>query len=238
MDERRTIITTPSDEPAVVSRRRLLSVVGGVVGVSLLGAARPPALASDLGATALSEPGTALAPAVRVPPPTTTTPTAPPTTLVEVPDGSVRFPIVVGENDYCWVANNFGDCRGNGCSRLHEGVDIMADQGLAVIAPVSGRLQKRYEDWGLLYGAGHGWTLVDDKADVHYRFFHLDRHEDGLEVDDEVEEGQIIGYVGNTGTSGADSDTNYHLHFEYRPGNSAVDSYPILHRSEHVTWEN
>ena len=40
-----------------------------------------------------------------------------------------------------------------------------------------------------------------------------------------MEAGAVIGYVGSSGTS---SDTNFHLHFEVRPGNVAVDPLPLL----------
>ena len=37
--------------------------------------------------------------------------------------------------------------------------------------------------------------------------------------------GDTIGYVGNSGTFGVD---NFHLHFEVRPDNVAVDPLPLL----------
>ncbi len=177
--------------------------------------------------------GEALEPAVRVPPPSTTTTT---TTTPAPSDGQIMFPIVVGPDDYCWVSNSFGDCRGLGCSRSHEGVDIMADRGLPVRAPVAGRLTKLYVDSGSSSGAGNGWTLLSDDGEITYKFFHLERHEDGLELDDEVEAGQIIGYVGNTGTSGVSSGTNHHLHFEYRPNNVAADSFDLLVRDPNASF--
>ena len=208
----------------------------------------------------LNEAGRALEPATRIPPTTTTT-TVPedgsgddpgndpdpvdrsryddydPAEIEPLAAGRVRFPILVAENDTCFVGDNFGACR-SGCSRSHEGVDIMADRGLAVIAVVDGTLTKKYEDSGSCGGAGHGWTLNDEANDVVYKFFHLDSHADGLEEGDSVVEGQIIGYIGETGTSGVCSDqySNYHLHFEYRPGNTAQDSFDLLQQPEHVRF--
>jgi len=156
-------------------------------------------------------------------------------TEFEVEEGEILFPIVVGEGDSVYVSDNFGACR-SGCSRSHEGTDMMADRHLPIRATANGVLTKRYEDSGKTYGAGHGWTLVDEENDVTWKFFHMDHHATGLEVGDTVEIGQIIGAVGNTGTSGANSDSNYHLHFEYRPGNTAANSYSKLQRDPNVSF--
>lgn len=226
--------TPPARPDGQMSRRRLLGGAGAALGVGafalLLDSARAETRMAEFNVA-----GEALEPAVRVPPPTTTT-TSTTTTTVPTPDGQIMFPIVVGPDDFCWVSDSFGDCRGASCSRLHEGVDIMADLGLPVRAPVAGRLTKRYDDYGASSGAGNGWTLLNADESITYKFFHLDRHEDGLEVDDEVEAGQIIGYVGNTGTSGVSSGTNHHLHFEYRPDNDPIDSFDLLERAEHVDF--
>jgi murein DD-endopeptidase MepM/ murein hydrolase activator NlpD len=228
---------------ASISRRRVLGALGAACGLGVFALVRD-SVAAQTRASEFNNPGEALEPAVRIPPPTTTIPTVDTTdttdttsTVPEIPDGQIMFPIVVGVDDFCFVSDSFGECRGSGCSRSHEGVDIMADLGLPVRAPVAGRLTKRYVDSGAQTGAGNGWTLQDDDGDVIYRFFHLDRHEDGLDVDDDVEAGQIIGYVGNTGTSGITSGTNHHLHFEYRPNNVATDSFDLLVREPTVSFE-
>ncbi len=114
----------------------------------------------------------------------------------------------------------------------------MADQGLEVIAVADGTLTKIYVDTGSCGGAGNGWTLTDEANDVIYKFFHLDSHAEGLEVGDTVTVGQVIGYIGETGTSGVCSDeyNNYHLHFEYRPGDTARDSFGLLERPDYVRF--
>lgn len=231
----------PEQATAQVSRRRLLTGFGAACGIGAFAVALDSARAQPRVAE-FNIAADALEPAVRVPPPTTTLPpettsTTTPTSTTEPPDGQILFPIVVGADDFCWVSDSFGDCRGFGCSRSHEGVDIMADLGLTVIAPVAGRLTKQYVDSGASSGAGNGWTLVGEDDEVTYKFFHLDRHEEGLEVDDEVVAGQVIGYVGNTGTSGVSSGTNHHLHFEFRPNNVPADSFGLLERVSDVDFE-
>jgi murein DD-endopeptidase MepM/ murein hydrolase activator NlpD len=211
-----------------VSRRRF--VLGGLAGLGLGVAA-----ASRLGPSTVSAagdelnlPGAALQTAQRV----TTTTTVP---VPVLKDDEVLFPIVVGRDDSCYVFDNFGACR-SGCSRSHEGTDIMADHLLPIRAVANGILTKKYEDSGQLSGAGHGWTLFDEEKNVTWKFFHMDHHAEGLEVGDRVELGQIIGAVGNTGTSGAKTDTNYHLHFEYRPGDVPKNVYALLQRDPNVTF--
>lgn len=222
----------PSDAPRI-SRRALIAGLGfGAASIAVV------KTSGSVGAVAgqVEGAGQALAQAQRVTTTTTTTTVAPTTTGTPPQAGEIPFPIVVGADDDCFVGDNFGACRA-GCSRSHEGVDIMADQGLEVIAVADGVLTKRYEDSGACGGAGNGWTLTDEANDVVYKFFHLDSHAEGLEVGDEVTVGQVIGYIGETGTSGVcNSFDNFHLHFEYRPGDVARDSFDLLERPEHVRF--
>ncbi len=203
--------------------------LGAVAGVAvtgkLVGAALPGSFDGAAGALQNSE----LQPADRIPAPTTTT-TVPP-----VPDGQIMFPIDAREGE-CWISDNFGDCRGTNCSRSHEGLDISGNRGADIFAVISGELVKKYTDSGKTYGAGHGWTLYDAATDVTFKYFHMGSHAAGLEVGDMVQQGQVIGTVGNTGTSGANSDSNYHLHFEYRPGYVPTDPRPLLVRHPNCTF--
>ncbi|MEL6891172.1 MAG: M23 family metallopeptidase [Actinomycetota bacterium] len=229
---------TASDAPGRrrVSRRGLFGAVAAGVGAYGLGRVTVGANPSVLGA--LVEPGSALESADRQPhpEPTPTTTTPAPTTTIPLAEGEILFPIVVGPDDDCLVLDNFGACR-SGCSRSHEAVDIMADQGLPLQAVVSGVLTKKYVDSGKTFGAGNGWTLYDDENDVVYKYFHMETHADDLEVGDRVEQGQIIGTVGETGTSGAGNDSdNFHCHFEYRPGNVPRDAFHLLQRAPYVRF--
>jgi len=230
--------TTPldTDNPRRprVSRRRM--IVGGGVGVSALALGRMGSGSVGAVAGELNEPGSALETATRVTTTTTTTTTTSvPPTPGDLGVDEILFPIIVGPDDSCFVSDNFGACR-SGCSRRHEGTDIMADHLLPIRAVATGVLTKKYVDTGKTYGAGNGWTLFDADTNITWKFFHMDHHADGLEVGDTVEFGQVIGAVGNTGTSGAFSDTNYHLHFEYRPENIPRNSYQLLQRDPNVTF--
>lgn len=221
--------TASAESRAVVSRRRLL--LGGGAGLSIAALTRLGSGSAGAVASEFNSPGQALTPAVRV----TTTTTVPPTTTTPLGAEEILFPIIVGEDDTCTLNDNFGACR-SGCSRRHEGTDIMADHLLPIRAVANGRLTNRYVDSGKNYGAGNGWTLLDEENNITYKFFHMDHHAEGLEEGDEVEIGQVIGAVGNTGTSGISSNTNFHLHFEFRPSNIPQNSYFLLQRDPNANF--
>ena len=191
------------------SRRRFLgTMIGAACACHLAVRSSPRAVAVAQGSIArLDAPGTALETAERLslrPPP--------------VPDGMLMFPVAADSD--CYVLDNFGDARGS--TRLHEGVDIMGSEGRAVFAVASGVLTNRYTNTGT---AGWGWTLYDESTDTTYKYFHLAEDPVGFSEGDPVTVGQTIGYVGNSGTFGVD---NFHLHFEVRPGNVAIDPLPLL----------
>lgn len=217
---------TPLGPHHRATRRQLLGGACGLAVASLI--ARSVRAQAGPILSAINGPATALQPAERIMP--VDMPPDPPA------DGEILFPIDVGPDDYCYVIDAFGDCRGTSCSRSHEGLDILADHGLPIRAPAAGELTNQYVDSGKTWGAGHGWTLKDDSGVV-WKFFHMDRHADGLRVGDRVMFGQTIGFVGNTGTSGVPTDTNHHLHFEYRPGNVPADPFPLLQRDPDVVFE-
>ncbi len=214
-----------------LSRRRLIKssfgAVAGIAAISKVASASFPGVNGAAGPLQNSE----LETAERITPPSTTTTT----TVPPVPEGQIMFPIDARPGE-CWISDNFGDCRGTNCSRSHEGLDISGNRGADLFAVVTGRLTKIYEDRGLTYGAGNGWTLYDETTDITYKYFHMGSHAEGLSVGDVVTQGTVLGTVGNTGTSGAHSDSNYHLHFEYRPGNVAQDPRPLLVRHPNCTF--
>jgi murein DD-endopeptidase MepM/ murein hydrolase activator NlpD len=199
----------PDEREPRWSRRRFLgTMVGAACACGLAATATATPRARAQGSIArLDAPGTALQTAERLslrPPP--------------VPEGKLMFPVSPASD--CYVLDNFGDARGS--SRLHEGVDIMGSRGMPVFAVVSGVLTQRYMNTGT---AGWGWTLYDASTETTYKYFHLAEDAVGLSAGSSVSAGQTIGYVGNSGTAGVD---NFHLHFEVRPNNVAVDPLPLL----------
>lgn len=167
-----------------------------------------PAQAASGSPASLDGPGSALVPAERLA-----------LRAPEVPAGKLLFPVDAASN--CYILDNYGAPRDGG-RRRHEGVDIMGSAGNAVFAVADGRLRKRYTNTGT---AGWGWTLYDDSTDTTYQYFHLTQDANGLVENDRVSAGDVIGFVGASGTSSA---TNFHLHFEVRPQNRSVDPLPLL----------
>lgn len=143
--------------------------------------------------------------------------------LVVAPDG-LRFPI--DPFPVCEVLNNFGGYSKTYGGGGHQGVDIGAALGQEVYAVEDGVLYRKFTD--LSGNAGYGWGLWSD-TDTKYRYYHLSAFAEGLSEGDRVVEGQLIGYVGDTGNA---TPGGYHLHFEVRPGpephDVPVDPVPLL----------
>ena len=58
-----------------------------------------------------------------------------------------------------------------------------------------------------------------------YKYFHLAEDPYGLREGSLVKMGDVLGFVGSSGTNSA---TNFHLHFEVRPNNVPVNPLPLL----------
>ena len=103
--------------------------------------------------------------------------------------------------------------------RLHEGVDIIGARGLAIYAVADGVITRMLTG-GTLSGNSIRLTIADG---TYFFYAHLDGFAAGLAAGQTVRAGQIIGYLGSTGS------TSNHLHFEDHPkGGAAVNPYPIV----------
>ncbi|MFT3852676.1 MAG: M23 family metallopeptidase [Ilumatobacteraceae bacterium] len=203
-------------------RSRVLAIAGALAAVTFAGAHVVPAGADASGVQAIGDNASASVVAVRLNPPTTTT-TATTTTATTVSGGKVPSkltPIACGT-----PLDNFGDGRSGG--RTHEGDDIVAPQNTFVYAVVDGTLtdQVKVGDSNASL-SGNAWYLTSATG-VSYFYAHLD-HFAELPVGATVKQGDVIGYVGDTGNPGAG---NYHLHFGIAPNGrngSYVDPQPYL----------
>lgn len=120
----------------------------------------------------------------------------------------------------CSFGDSWGYPRSGG--RVHLGVDIIASQGKALYAVADGKIEKVYSDYpGSLAGNGVRLRMADG---TYFFYAHMLNVAEGIEVGVPVKAGQIIGYVGSTGSSGTP-----HLHFEVHPqGGAAVNPYPLV----------
>jgi len=114
-----------------------------------------------------------------------------------------KLPIPVQGVKMSELRDTWGDARAAG--RSHEGVDIFADRGTAVISPTNAVIGS------IGYGAtGGNFIFTINPGQERYYFAHLDGIREGLSRGDVVSAGEVIGYVGNTGNA---DHANPHLHF-------------------------
>ena len=140
------------------------------------------------------------------------------------------FPIQGGSE----FSDNFGDCRGSGCSRTHEGIDIMEPKMTPVLAVASGTVYWIHDDVG---GNCCAFGMRHDDGWISY-YIHLNNDTPG--TDDgavsglapgvvngaRIEAGQLVGWVGDSGNA---ENSGSHLHFELRkPGNIVINPYESL----------
>ncbi len=148
------------------------------------------------------------------------------------------------------LTDSFGDCR-DGCSRRHEGVDIMAAKMVPAVAAADGVVTsvRGFRNDGAPEPGGHQW-LVIDHGGWQTRYLHLNNDtpgtddgkgvgvapdivqafvESGGRVSYPVKAGQLIGWVGDSGNA---ENAESHLHFEIRVGEGwnaqPIDPYPHL----------
>lgn len=115
------------------------------------------------------------------------------------------------------ISPNFGDPRGGG-TRSHEGLDIMAPRGAIVSSPTEAVVIRTGK------GSSSGiYVTTANPGGETMNFYHLDRIADGVRSGTELKEGDIIGYVGNTGNVSGGAP---HLHWEIRDGRRAEDPFP------------
>lgn len=148
----------------------------------------------------------------------------PPASASTFDPNSMVFPV---DGDYR-MSDNFGACR-DGCSRSHEGVDIMAAKMTPVVAVAGGKISW-FSDSCCNLGIDHGNGWVT-------RYIHLNNDTPGtddgkgwgiapgIERGTVVSRGQLIGWVGDSGNA---ESTAPHLHFELRRNDEAIDAYPYL----------
>ncbi len=124
------------------------------------------------------------------------------------PGGLLTYCPVAGAHSFI---DSWGFPRSGG--RRHKGVDIMANTGVPIVAPVSGNVSHRSNRVG-----GRSFHLNGDDGNYYYGT-HLSAYGNSGRVN----AGDLIGYVGDDGNAKGIP----HLHFEIHPGGgSAVNPYP------------
>jgi murein DD-endopeptidase MepM/ murein hydrolase activator NlpD len=102
--------------------------------------------------------------------------------------------------------------------RIHCGIDIGSPAGTPVGAAAAGVVKR------VAWIVGYGYTVeIDHGGGVTTFYAHLSRA--AVQPGQEVEKGQMVGRVGETGRT-----TGPHLHFELRLDGEPVDPLPYLTR--------
>lgn len=141
-------------------------------------------------------------------------------TVLQVEDSLASMPSIWPAQGY--LSSGFSTRRWHplaGAYLPHEGVDISAPQGTPIVATARGTVTRasRHGNYGLTVEIDHGYdrqTLYAHASRLHVR------------VGQQVERGDIIAEVGNTGRS-----TGPHVHYEVH-----VDGRPVNPRRFMVDW--
>ncbi|HEY4602197.1 MAG TPA: M23 family metallopeptidase [Cerasibacillus sp.] len=143
------------------------------------------------------------------------------------------FPVSLQHN-YSY-RSTFGDRRGFGGLRSHEGTDIFANYGTPVKSTTYGVVEML--GWNL-YG---GWRIgIRDIYNIYHYYAHLNGYADGIKLGDIVKPGDVLGSVGSSGYGPPGTSGKFppHLHYGMYKDNGysewAFDPYPYLRRWERM----
>ncbi len=147
-----------------------------------------------------------------------------PTPAQTVAEGAV-FP-VVGTHSFGNAENRFGAAR---AGYVHEGQDVLASEGLQVVAPLAGTIITTAYQAG-----GAGWYAAEHTVDgLDFFYAHCQASSLAVSIGEEVKAGQAICKVGQTGDA-----TGPHLHLEIWVGGwQAKGGYPIDPLAYLEAWE-
>lgn len=126
------------------------------------------------------------------------------------------------------LQDTYNEARSGG--RVHNAIDIIAPAGTPVVAASDGEIAKFFYSNG-----GGGITIYQYSPDKHFIYYyaHLQKRADNIKEGDFVKQGTVIGFVGDSGNSGAG---NYHLHFSIAVltdpkrifDGTEINPYPLL----------
>ncbi len=123
--------------------------------------------------------------------------------------GSLAWPLDPSANYY--YSSAFGGRMLWGAYDFHLGVDIACAMNTKILAANSGTVLK--SEYHYSYGE---YVLIDHGGGIATRYAHM--NERAVSAGDTVETGQVIGYVGMTGSA-----SGFHLHFEVRKNGEVQD---------------
>jgi len=104
-----------------------------------------------------------------------------------------------------------------GYRRPHEGVDYAADRGTPIIATGDGRIKRA--SW---YGGYGNCVIIEHAGRFETLYGHMSKYARGIKAGAHVHQGQVIGYVGMTGTA-----TGPHVHYEFHVDGKVRDPLKV-----------
>ena len=109
--------------------------------------------------------------------------------------------------------------------KLHGGIDLAAAEGTPIYASRAGTVV--YADWDI--GSGGKYVSIDHGDGYKSQYLHMtDKMEFVVKKGQTVQQGELIGYVGDTGVT-----TGFHLHFVIKKYNEEIKDWepvdPELH---------
>ncbi|MCA0971765.1 M23 family metallopeptidase [Halobacillus litoralis] len=147
------------------------------------------------------------------------------------------FPVPLSANFS--YRSTWGDARGFGGRRIHEGTDIFANYGVPVQSTTYGVIEMK--GWNR-YG---GWRVgIRDIFNIYHYYAHLQSFSEDLKVGDVVQPGDVIGGVGASGYGPPGTSGKFppHLHYGMYQDNGenewSFDPYPYLKRWERMEKNN
>ena len=134
--------------------------------------------------------------------------------------------------------NTWGDRRGFGGLRIHEGTDIFAGYGTPIKSTTYGVIEMM--GWNL-YG---GWRIgIRDIYNIYHYYAHMSGYEDDIKLGQVVKPGDVLGSVGSTGYGPPGTSGKFppHLHYGMYKDNGysewSFDPYPYLRKWERMERE-
>lgn len=102
------------------------------------------------------------------------------------------------DTGYVYYTNSWGDKRTYGGERLHEGIDIMAEENVRGKYPVVSMTDGTIENIGWLELGGYR-IGIRSRHKGYFYYAHLFSYAEGMEEGKDVKAGQLIGYMGDSG---------------------------------------
>lgn len=127
------------------------------------------------------------------------------------------------------LSDSFMEPRGEHGEKQHGAIDLSAPHGRPIVAVEDGTIQR------IKWHVRGGLTIYQYGPEGRYSYYyaHLKKLAKGLSEGCHVQRGEVIGYVGSTGSASASAP---HLHFEVRQladrkawwSGDSINPYPVL----------